>query len=106
MINTTLINFIDKPEISRTCFDWCKEAHFAHNSNLEIGGIFIIILALVALFIHLILYRFSDNIIKFVNNSDSDLNISETQVSSAIIFLSEFAMYLLIGFMIWYLYFA
>ncbi|KKN07607.1 hypothetical protein LCGC14_1065140 [marine sediment metagenome] len=40
-IDLSLITGKLKPKITNTCIDWCREAHFAHNTNLEIEMLFL-----------------------------------------------------------------
>ncbi len=55
MDNNTFIynvtsDFFFKP--THQCFDWCKEAHFVNASNIEVTGLFLIGLSLMALVSH------------------------------------------------------
>jgi len=45
--NTTIEFF--KPEITKQCFNWCKDQHHAYNNNLEIQMLFLPAIALISL---------------------------------------------------------
>ncbi len=38
--------------ITETCFDWCKEQNFIHQSNLEIQEMTFLVIALISMVIH------------------------------------------------------
>jgi hypothetical protein len=82
--------------ITDECFLWCKEQSFIHSSNLTIEGIGIVVLALIVLSIRYVYYLFEDFI-----------KIDEKEKLKYIIDKApDFAILLLIGFLIWFVYFA
>ncbi len=52
-LNITFVN--PMPEITPVCVEWCQEAHFAHSTNLEVQGLFLLAFAFIALAAHTIL---------------------------------------------------
>jgi len=105
MINeTTFVFKTNIPEISETCWNWCSDTHFAYQNNLEISGLFIIVLSLAVLFFQYIILNYGKSILKFLN-SHEETNISEEKLEKVYRLCSEFSMYLLLGFFIWFLYF-
>ena len=97
--NTTNI-IIGFPEITKACFDWCKEQNFIHSSNLEIRSLTILIIALIALFIYFLANNFLDHFTKNLNFETKE------KIERFILLLPEFAMYLIIGFLIYFIYFS
>lgn len=90
-INITIFN----PD--KQCWNWCQEHHFIHQSNLTIEALSILVIALITLFIYSLYLSFGEN-----------LNITHEQrvtTEKIIQLLPEFAMYLIIGFFIWFLWF-
>lgn len=49
--NSTTINLM-QPIISNSCFNWCKDAYFINNNNLEIEMLFLPALALLSLILY------------------------------------------------------
>lgn len=43
--------------LGKACFDWCQEAYVIHDSNLQIQDLYLIVVAVVSLFVNLIIYR-------------------------------------------------
>ena len=48
-IDYSLNTFKVTPEITKDCFNWCKDQHFAHNTNIEIEMLFLPAFALMSL---------------------------------------------------------
>lgn len=94
ILNTTV--FSPSHEPNSACFSWCKEQYFVHSSNLTIEGLSIVVIALISLFLFFLYLRFSDHL--NIENKD--------KTDKLILLLPEFAMYLIIGFLIWFVWFA
>ncbi len=98
-LNITAIEFesnINAP--SSYCWDWCKEQHFANQSNLTIEGISIIAFALIVLFIYNLLIRYWEHI--------KIESMDKTKVKKYVDLLPELVIYLLIGFFVWFIWFS
>lgn len=98
-MNHTFI-IIDEPDITEGCFDWCKEQHFINNSNLGIEALLLVAFAMVVLFIW------------FVYNSGLGQKLTDNleyeqkeTINKIIRRLPDFALYLLIGFFIYWKWF-
>ena len=86
------------PGMTSQCWNWCKEQHFANQSNLTIEGISIIAIALIVLFIYNLL-------IKYLENVEIE-GMDKTKVKKYIALMPEFVIYLLIGFFVWFVWFS
>ena len=51
-------------EITKGCFNWCKEQHFVFKNNLNVKVLGIIALAMVVLFAGDLIYKFSDKLLR------------------------------------------
>lgn len=96
--NVTFALSTYKPEITETCWNWCKEQTEIHASNLQIEALALPFLALVSFFIAFFIYNHSEWILE----KSSDL--TEKSLVKIFTLFFQFGMYLLIGFFIWYLY--
>lgn len=107
VLNTTITLFenffnvtpgaINIPEISSTCWNWCKEQHFNNASNLTIEGISIVVFALIILFIYTVLIKYWDYI-EFERNKE--------KIKKIVDLMPYLTLYLLIGFLIWFIHFS
>jgi len=84
--------------ITKNCFDWCKEQHFVNQNNLTIKAMAIPLIALICLFFASLVYKFSD---KIIANTD----LTEEYLSKMIYYCYNLAMYMLMGFFIWFIFF-
>ena len=89
MINDTYV--IGSPGITAPCFEWCQDQFFIHQNNMTLEALFLIALAMIALFIYFIYMTFKD----YISLAPGALRI--------IYMLPEFALYMLMGFIVWYL---
>lgn len=97
MGNLTInLPYFDNP-ITKECFNWCKEQHLIYESNLNIDGLSIAIFALLVLFAYYLYNTFESHI-----PDGKEKEITKFIVSK----LPEFAMYLLTGFFIWFIWFS
>ncbi len=94
-INNT--NFISG--VSDKCFDWCKDQHFIHESNLTVQGMSIPAIAMICLFSANVILKF-DKIIAI------KLKISPRNLTTVYILLHNLAFLLLLGFFIWFIFFG
>ncbi len=85
------------PRVTDYCWDWCKEQHINNASNLTIESISIIAIALIVLFIYTLLIRYWDLI---------EIEGSKDKLRKVVDLLPHFVMYLLIGFLVWFIWFA
>ncbi len=85
-------------QASRYCWNWCREQHFANQSNLTIEGISIIALALIVLFIYNLLIKYWEHI--------EIEGINKTRLKRFVDLLPELVIYLLIGFFVWFVWFS
>lgn len=97
--NTTNI-VLDFPEITKACFEWCSDQYFIYNTNTEIRSLTILIIALISLFIYFLANNFLDY---FTRNISFE---SKEKIEKFILLLPDFAMYLIIGFFIYFIYFS
>ena len=98
MINYTAYS---QPLITNYCFNWCKEQHFIHQNNLTVNILSIPILALLTLFVCYLIYNYNDFILRLFKES----NLTEHTLNKIFGLALEFAIYLLIGFFIWFIWF-
>ncbi len=101
MINNTLTLNLFKPEISQTCFNWCKDQHLTNQNNLTIYGLTIPLLALISIFICYLIYNYNNQILNLFKQNE----LKEHHLEKAFKLLLEFSILLLLGFFIWFLYF-
>ncbi len=94
------MNFTMFFEPSKECFDWCKEAHFAYNNNLEIKGIFIIAFAAFVIFSYITLKKY------YIIENYVEIKTDDYQLKKIINLLPHLTFYLLIGFIIWFIWFS
>lgn len=85
-------------ELTNNCIDWCRNATIIHENNLELNAMVIPIAAACSLLLHYIIINHSEFII-------SKTDLTEAQLERACLLSSEFALYLLIGFFIWFKWF-
>ncbi len=84
--------------ITRECFNWCREQSIVHANKLTIEGISIVVLALIVLFIYYIYWSFEE----YIDFYDIDKNKIRFFVNK----LPEFSIYLLLGFLAWFIWFS
>lgn len=102
MANITTLSFQGEYSPTNACFEWCKEQNFIHQSNLEIQGLTILVVALIALFIYMLYLNFGE----MLDIEMLDITYRQRIMTEKIIqLLPEFSMYLIIGFFIWFIWF-
>lgn len=84
--------------ITNECFLWCKDQHLIDQNNISIEGLGIIALALISLFIGHLIYNYHTILFK-------GYNLSDEQKIKIYHLCNEFAIYLIIGFFIWFVWF-
>ncbi len=97
-MNYTELIIKEAPEITKECFEWCKDQYFAHQNNLTVEAMVILALALISLFAASIIYSFSEKIIE-------KTDLTEDSLSKIYRLCNTFAMYLIIGFFVWFIWF-
>ena len=97
MTNITTLLFQGEYSPTNQCFEWYKEQNFIHATNLQIQGLTILVIALIVLFIYALYLNIGDIL--------DTTHEQKVIIEKIIQLLPEFAMYLMIGFFIWYLYF-
>lgn len=101
MLNNTFTLNIFKPEITQTCFNWCKEQHYINQNNLTIYSLTIPLLALVSLFGCYLIYNYNSQILNLFKENE----LKEHHLEKAFKLLLEFSILLLLGFFIWFIFF-
>ncbi len=94
--NTTFI--LGVTEVTKGCFDWCKEQHFINQNNIQIQELSIIGIALVSLVLHNIISDYKDYII-------SNTQVTESQLLFFYNATSRFTYILLTIFLIYFIFF-
>lgn len=79
-------------QVTNECFEWCKEQNFIHHNNLTVEGLSIVVIAMIALFLYVIYEQFGE------------FMLIDDKITRYIRMIPEFSLYLLMGFIIWYLY--
>ncbi len=98
-INFTIKSIFDSTwELTNDCINWCQEQAFIHQNNLTVEAMLIPIVALISLVVN---YIIINHHVAIISRSD----ITEAQLEKVCRYASDFAMYLLIGFFIWFIYF-
>lgn len=90
-MNVTLYKYI-----TNDCFEWCREQHFIHQSNLETQLLFICLIVAILLFINYAIIKHNQFILKYAN-------IYEETLQKTVVLINEYALYLLIVFLIYIL---
>lgn len=86
----------EEVEITEACWEWCSEQQIIHASNIEIQGLFILLLTAASLLVHIIIYKFYDKI-------KEHEEVKEEVLDKVYLYSSDFALYLIIGYFIFLL---
>ena len=88
---TTLLieNFLP----SDTCWQWCSEQSIIHQNNIQIQNLYIVVVAVISLFLNHVILNYSDWIIKHTE-------IKQSQLEKLFIATSYFPMVLLLLFLL------
>lgn len=60
-------------EITETCFNWCKEQNFIHQSNVQINDLAFIVIALISLTINNLIYNHPETLKQLSGMNDYQL---------------------------------
>ncbi len=93
--NTSLV--VESIEITKACFNWCREQAAIHQSNIDISNLGAVAVAMAALMLYNISVEFPDEISKKLNIDKKQLRF----IGHAVVF---FAFVLLAGFLLYYLF--
>lgn len=83
-------------EVTKQCFDWCKEQSFIYQQNLSIYEMSFIVIALIALAVHHLIGNYSD----FFNSQDFDDELLE-KVYDGSLLLAFIMLILFVIYMMW-----
>lgn len=107
VLNITAANVTISKPVSDYCWNWCSEQNFIHTSNLTIEGISIIAAALIVLFIYNLLIKYWEHIPNFGGpDSAFEEDFTKEKLAKYVDLLPELAIYLLIGFFVWFVWFS
>lgn len=98
MANITSLIYDNQFNPSNTCFEWCKEQYINNEINTTIEGLTILVIAMIALFIYTAYLSFGDMI--------ETTYEGKVTLEKYIQLLPNFALYLIIGFFIWFIWFS
>lgn len=79
--------------ITKECFDWCKEANFIHETNLQIENLSLVIIALFSLLANHLIHSNYDWLVK-------EIKIKEAHIQMLYIASNYFAFFILLVFLI------
>ncbi len=81
-------------EVPAQCWNWCSQQNLIHQSNLKIGDLSIIFIALLSLFLHRLIYKNYYWILKELELSEDFINkISDGTYYFSMVLMIIFILY-------------
>lgn len=97
-MNLNITSFYNTWELSNDCINWCREQTIIHQENLTKEAMIIPVFAFTCLLCQYLIINHNELILKYTE-------ITDKKLEKICIMASELAMYLLIGFFIWFIWF-
>lgn len=97
-MNATISLGISKSyEISKGCFEWCREQNFIHENNLEIFDLTFVVIALISIIVNNLIYNYPEILMNLSGMKEDDL----MTVHDATYFLAFIMLILHIVYVLW-----